>query len=101
MNRTRTVYAVNILKIISSKTRFQIVSMLLNSEKKTPCVNEIADTIGISHSATSHQLAKLEDKGVVNSHRTGKTICYKIKNNETTKLLRSIITILTDTSDSA
>jgi len=82
--------AVSMLKILSSKTRFQILSLLLNTDDD-PCVNEIAHTVGISHSATSHQLARLEDKGVVDSYRSGQTICYHVKESATTKQLRNII----------
>ena len=91
--RTQAKTAVETLKILSSKTRFRIVSLLLNAGTgdDTPCVNEIADDIGISHSATSHQLARLEDKGVVESFRKGQTICYTVKENATTKRLRRII----------
>ena len=82
--------AVEALKILSSKTRFQILSLLLHAGYD-PCVNDIADTIGLSHSATSHQLAKLEDKGIVNSYRRGQTICYHVKETSITKQLRSVI----------
>ncbi|MEX1027198.1 MAG: metalloregulator ArsR/SmtB family transcription factor [Candidatus Paceibacterota bacterium] len=82
--------AVSILKILSSKTRFQILTLLLKS-KHDPCVNEIADAIGLSHSATSHQLTRLEDKDVVEAYREGQMICYHLKDSPTTKRLRSII----------
>jgi DNA-binding transcriptional ArsR family regulator len=41
-------------------------------------VKEIAEATGVSQSATSHQLARLEDKGLVCSSRMGQMICYKI-----------------------
>jgi ArsR family transcriptional regulator len=87
--------AVDTLKVLSSKTRFQILSLLLNAGYN-PCVNDIAQTVGISHSATSHQLAKLEDKGIVTSFRRGQTICYHVKESKLTKQLRDIINQFSD-----
>jgi len=82
--------AVDILKILSSRTRFKIISILMKS-KKDMCVNEIADAIGMSHSATSHQLSKLEDRGIVRSFRTGKMICYEIQRSSVTGELLTIV----------
>ncbi|MEX0672669.1 MAG: metalloregulator ArsR/SmtB family transcription factor [Candidatus Paceibacterota bacterium] len=90
ITKTATASAVSILKLLSSKTRFQILTLLMKS-KGDPCVNEIADTIGISQSATSHQLALLEEKDVVEAYREGQMICYHLKDSPTSKHLRKII----------
>ena len=82
--------ATNILKTLSSRTRFKIVSLLMKADGDL-CVNEIADAIGMSHSATSHQLSKLEDRGIVKSFRMGKTICYEINRTSVTGELLNIV----------
>jgi DNA-binding transcriptional ArsR family regulator len=82
--------AVDILKILSSRTRFKIISLLMQAPKEL-CVNEISKAIGMSHSATSHQLSKLEDRGIVISNRVGQTICYEIKRSKVTGELLTIV----------
>ncbi len=79
-----------IFKILSDPTRLNILSVILNA-KKDICVSEISEVVGVSHSATSHQLAKLELKGVVECFRNGKMMCYKLKDNETTRLIKKYI----------
>lgn len=81
------------LKILAHPTRLKIVSVLLGVDSDmTICVGEIAQAINMSHSATSHQLARLEDKGVVRAERKGQTMCYSLNTNKTTHHLKRIIT---------
>ena len=83
---------VTAFKILSDPTRLRIVCMLRRvGEPK--CVNEIAETVGISHSAASHQLAKLEMHEVVHSFRDGQTICYALRDNPETKKLLQVVDI--------
>lgn len=82
--------AVNILKILASRTRFKIIKLLMQTNRDL-CVGEIAKTIGMTQSATSHQLAKLERKGVVKSFRMGKEVCYEIERSAITGELLNII----------
>lgn len=75
-------------KILSDPTRFKMLC-LLSKNKKGLCVGELADAVGISHSAASHQLSKLESRNIVISFREGQTICYELqKNSFTDNLLR-------------
>lgn len=76
--------AVNTFKILSDPTRLKILLILFHM-KKDLCVNEISKAVRISHSATSHQLAKLESRGIVRCFRVGRTMCYKINNSSLTK----------------
>lgn len=66
-----------LLRILASGPRLQIVAMLLRN-KKGLCVFEIAEAVGLSQSATSHQLAKLTNHGIVECDREGQTMCYRI-----------------------
>lgn len=65
-----------VMKILSNKNRYAIMKTLF-SAKRDLCVHELSDAIGISQSATSHQLAYLEAHGVVKGVRMGKTMCYE------------------------
>jgi len=82
-----------VFKLLSDPTRLKILTVLINAKKEL-CVNEVADAVGASHSATSHQLTSLEARGIVSCFREGKTICYEIEN---TPLVRTIQTILKGT----
>ncbi len=76
----KTKDAVAALKVISSPARFNILRILLLAQEKRleMCVKEIAGAAGISQSVASHQLARLEDRGLVCSSRMGQMTCYKI-----------------------
>ena len=82
--------AVAALKILSSHTRFNILRTLMQA-KDDICVNEIAHEVGMSQSATSHQLAKLEDRGIVSSVRHGQIVCYHLTDAPITKKLKTVI----------
>jgi len=77
-------------KILASETRFKILS-LLTERGGDLCVNEIAYEIGMSQSATSHQLLKLEDRGVVSPVRDGQNICYHLTDSPLSERIRSCI----------
>lgn len=62
-------------KLLSDPTRLKIVLALKLSEL---CVHEIAETVGISISAISHQLRLLKSSRVVKGKRSGKHIYYSL-----------------------
>jgi ArsR family transcriptional regulator, lead/cadmium/zinc/bismuth-responsive transcriptional repressor len=78
------------IKLLSDPTRLKIVVALLEAEGEL-CVQEIAEAVGVSHSATSHQLAKLEDRGVVRSWRDGHTMCYELTRSQISQTLSRMI----------
>ena len=73
-------------KILSDPTRFRIFYLLSQAENGL-CVYEVAEALDISHSAASHQLAKLEARGIVECFRHGQSVCYEIKKNTFTNNL--------------
>jgi len=83
--------SVSLLKLLADPTRYKIICLLLEAKGKELCVKDISQAVKISHSATSHQLAKLEAHGIVQSERYGQTICYCLAKNKLTKRLRNII----------
>ena len=61
--------------VFSDVTRVKLLYSLLEGEKR---VGEISEAVGISQSATSHQLRFLKEKGVVGNRRAGQSIYYRL-----------------------
>lgn len=61
--------------VFSDCTRVKVLYQLMDGEK---CVGDIAEGVGISQSATSHQLRFLKQMGVVAGRRAGKSIFYRL-----------------------
>ena len=81
-----------LLGLLSDPTRFRIVLLLLKHPRGL-YVYEIAEGVGVSHSGVSHQLGKLEAHHVVEGYRDGKSICYALVKNTTTRSVRRIVQI--------
>lgn len=79
-------------KILSSEARIKILNLLIEHGTKDVCVKEIAEVIDLSHSATSHQLAKLQDMGVITCSRKGQTMCYTLTTSPLTRTITRILT---------
>lgn len=65
----------DLFKIFGDTTRMRILYALIGGER---CVNSLADGLGISQSAISHQLRVLKDSDLVRTRRDGKQICYSL-----------------------
>lgn len=92
MSPQNTQQLADTFKILADETRLKILQLLFSSTEII-CVNQIADIVGVSPSATSHQLAKLEARKIVTCSRSGQTMCYRIDDNKLTRMLRQIIFI--------
>lgn len=84
-----------LLKLISDPSRYKILELLLSSQGKL-CVGDIAEKSESSHSAISHQLAKLENGRIVKPVRKGQQICYVLQDNEETKIVLKIMKTLSN-----
>ena len=62
-------------KVFGDTTRIGILCALLQSEM---CVQNLADTLGMSQSAISHQLRFLKQMKLVKSRREGQTVYYSL-----------------------
>ncbi len=83
----------SVMRILSNINRYHLMSLLI-STKRNLCVYELSEHIGLSQSATSHQLAYLEARGVVKSIRIGRTKCYFPTHTNLTKKIRTVINAL-------
>ena len=63
----------DLFKIFGDTTRIKILFALFESEM---CVCAIAELLGMTQSAISHQLRILKDADLVGNRRDGKTIYY-------------------------
>tara|TARA_B100001540_G_C15764289_1_gene623184 strand:- start:1142 stop:1432 length:291 start_codon:yes stop_codon:yes gene_type:complete len=77
INTKKAIQTAATLKVLADPARLRIISLLLEAQEGS-CVGDIAEKVHLSPSATSHQLAKLEDKGIVTSSRNGQMMCYKL-----------------------
>jgi len=78
------------IKVVSNANRYAILKLLFEV-KEDICVHEISERLGISQSATSHQLAYLEARGVVRGVRMGKTKCYIPTDSLLAKRVQAVI----------
>lgn len=77
-----------IFKILSDPTRVRILYLLSQEECS---VNHIAEVLGLSQSAVSHQLSHLRAHRLVKSRRDGKIIYYSCDDEHVISLLHQVI----------
>lgn len=74
----------DLFKVFSDTTRIKILYALLIDELS---VNEIAEAIGASQSAVSHQLRILKQVHLVKFRRDGRSICYSLADGHVQTIL--------------
>ena len=79
-----------LMKLLSSEARLKIIN-LLTVNKDGLCVSELAKAVSLSKSATSHQLSKLESRGIVNCSREGQKMCYRLAKTKSAEALRCVL----------
>lgn len=83
----------SVFKILADPTRCKILK-LLSQNIDGMCVGEIAEEVGVTHSAASHQLNDLEDRSVLVSEREGQSVCYKMADTHLAHNIRRILEIV-------
>lgn len=74
----------NFYKIFGDVTRIKILCALLQSES---CVCGLAEGIGMTQSAVSHQLRVLKQMKLVKNRRDGKTVYYSLADSHIQTIL--------------
>jgi ArsR family transcriptional regulator len=64
-----------VLKALGDQTRLHILESLLVGEK---CVTDLVQELRCSQPHASHHLRILRDSGLIEGHRAGKQVCYKV-----------------------
>ena len=67
-----------LFKVFGDSTRVRILFVLFESEM---CVCGLAELLGMTQSAISHQLRALKNARLVKSRREGKTVFYSLADN--------------------
>ena len=67
-----------LFKIFGDTTRIRILFVLFEAEV---CVCDLAETLGMTQSAISHQLKMLKSAGLVRARRRGKSVFYSLADN--------------------
>ncbi|HRK27523.1 MAG TPA: metalloregulator ArsR/SmtB family transcription factor [Chitinophagales bacterium] len=74
-----------ILKTVAHPIRLGIVELLDSNEKL--CVGDICQKLNTEQSLTSHHLANMKLKGLLNAQRDGKNVYYSLKEKEITTII--------------
>lgn len=80
--------AAALLKAMANTHRLLILCMLVEHRKVSAGV--LAQTTGLSPSATSQHLARMRDEGLIVSHRQGTTVCYIIANHDLERIITAL-----------
>ncbi|MGW6780966.1 ArsR/SmtB family transcription factor [Brucella pseudogrignonensis] len=75
------------LHALANESRLKIVCSLIASEKS---VNDIADSINASQSATSQHLKLLRSQNIVTTRRSQQTIYYSISSSQVRNILSEL-----------
>lgn len=74
----------DLFKAFADTTRIRILYALMEQDR---CVADIADIIGVSQSAVSHQLRTLKQARLVKFQRDGKNIIYSLSDDHVYTML--------------
>ncbi len=74
----------DLFKVFGDTTRIKILYSLFESEL---CVCAIAELLGMTQSAISHQLKVLKDARLVRSRREGKTVFYSLADDHVSLII--------------
>lgn len=61
--------------VLADPTRLRLIALLAQSERS---VGELAEAVGLSVSAVSHQLGLLRRLRIVRARREGRRVCYTL-----------------------
>ncbi len=73
-----------ILKALAHPTRLRLIQIIRDAD---PCVKKMEDVLGVAQPNISQHLSLLRNLGIVESHREGNQVCYRIKNPIVLQLL--------------
>ncbi len=74
----------DLFKVFSDTTRIKILYSLMQGER---CVADVAETIGATQSAVSHQLRILKASRLVKFQRDGKNVLYSLADDHVYTML--------------
>ena len=75
-------------KVFGDATRIKILCVLLRSEM---CVCDLAEMLGMTQSAISHQLRVLKQMKLVKNRREGKTVYYSLADGHIQNIISQVM----------
>ena len=78
----------HLFSLLGDPTRLRMLSALSRGDEL--CVCDVANVAGLSMSATSHQLKKLRDSGIVSCRSDGRMAYYKLRDGFAAGLLAQV-----------
>jgi len=72
-------------QLLADPSRLRMISALLAEDEL--CVGDLAGVVGVSESATSHQLRQLRLAGLVRSRKQGREVFYRVADTHVRLLL--------------
>ena len=82
--------------VLGDTGRIKIINTLIGGEY---CVNHLAEEVGLSQSAVSHQLKVLKTNNIVKSRRDGKNIYYSLNDEHIFDIFEIGLAHITHTHD--
>lgn len=82
---TQLLRLADLFKVFGDGTRIRILYVLLEAEV---CVCDLANLLGMTQSAVSHQLRILKTARLIKARRDGKTVFYSLADDHVATLLR-------------
>ena len=84
----RTLALAALFGALADPTRIRLIAAL---ERTELCVGDLAATVGLTSSATSHQLRLLRSLGLVRTRREGRTVYYALDDEHVSTLYRQAL----------
>lgn len=78
-----------VFKVFGDNTRIKILWLLLEQEF---CVYDVAEALGMTQSAISHQLRILKQARLVKARRDGKNTFYSLDDDHVKGILEQVLT---------
>ncbi len=78
----------DVFKVFGDATRIRILWTLFDSEK---CVYDIAEAVGMTQSAISHQLRVLKHARLVKARRDGKNTFYSLDDEHVKRIIEQVM----------
>ena len=83
-NEEMLVNLAELFKVFGDSTRIKILYVLFESEL---CVGDIAQLLGLTQTAVSHQLRVLKNSKLVKFRKEGKTVYYSLADDHVYKII--------------
>ncbi|MCE9541128.1 metalloregulator ArsR/SmtB family transcription factor [Candidatus Kaiserbacteria bacterium] len=90
--KTKAHTTAELFSLAASTTRVLILTSLMKHKELS--VQDIAEELGMTHSAVSHQLGLLTDGRIVSATKSGRHVCYRIAGGKEAKALVKFLSSL-------